>query len=204
MGDTWITDMSHFDYNEEEAHRVPNRGKRLAEYLASIIERTVKRAPMDGNNVGIRCRRRPGRRPCTGVLQSEMHPHGNELRWWCPVCGDNGRISNWVGTRWEPKKERIYPLIYSKLQEMAQEKQKARTDTEKKDRVTIEGDVAPDSPLSDTMKEVVTGQINWDEEKSELGLSAPKIVTTDKEYTWEELGEKLMEYEGWRIKIEVF
>ncbi|MBA7643546.1 hypothetical protein ES703_51277 [subsurface metagenome] len=82
--------------------------------------------------------------------------------------------------------------------------QKARTDTEKKDRVTIEGDVAPDSPLSDTMKEVVTGQINWDEEKSELGLSAPKIVTTDKEYTWEELGEKLMEYEGWRIKIEVF
>ena len=82
--------MSHFDYKEEEAHRVTNRAKRLAEYLASIIERSADRL--------------------------------NQL----------------------------------------------------------------------------------DEEKNELDRSASKIVTTNRDYTWEELGEKLLEYEGWRIKIEVF
>jgi len=139
-----------------------------------------------------------------GVLRSELNPHGNELRWWCPVCGDNGRISNWVGTRWEPKKERIYPPIYSKLREMAQKKQRDKTDTEERDWTTIEGDVASDSQLSDTMTEVLTGHIKWDEEKSELDRSAPKIVTTNREYTWKELGEKLLEYEGWQIRIQVF
>ena len=40
MGDTWITDMSDFDYKEEEAHRVPGRAKKPAKYFASIILRT--------------------------------------------------------------------------------------------------------------------------------------------------------------------
>lgn len=202
MGETWITDMSHFDYREEEAHRVPKQAKRLAEYFASIIERTLKRAPINGKNVGIRCRRRPGRRPCTGVLESEMQPRGNELSWWCPVCGDNGRISNWVGTRWAPMKERNYPLIYSKLREM--QMQRDETDKEEREWVTIEEDGASDGQLPDTMTEVLTGHIRWDEVNSELDRSLPRIVTTNKEYTWEELGEKLLEYEGRRIKIEVF
>lgn len=80
MGYTWITDMSDFDYKEEEAHRVPRQAKKLVEYFASIIVRTIKRLPMDGRNTGIRCRRRPGRRPCMGAIESEMQPHGNELR----------------------------------------------------------------------------------------------------------------------------
>lgn len=33
MGDTWITDMSHFDYKDEEAHELPGEAIRLAEYF---------------------------------------------------------------------------------------------------------------------------------------------------------------------------
>ena len=50
----------------------------------------------------------------------------------------------------------------------------------------------------------MVGQIDWDEEKSDVDRSAPKIITANRDYSWEELGAKLMEYEGWRIKIEIF
>ena len=120
------------------------------------------------------------------------------------MCGDIGRISNWIRTRWEPKEERIYPLIYSKLQEMAEGKQSGPTNMQDKERAAIEGVDDADSPPPDTTKtEVLTGQIDLDEGKSELDRSAPKIITTDREYSWEELGEKLLEYEGWRFRIEI-
>lgn len=38
MGDTWITNMSDFDYADEEAYRLPKEAIRLAEYFGSIIE----------------------------------------------------------------------------------------------------------------------------------------------------------------------
>ena len=116
MGDTWITNMSDFDYADEEAYRLPKEAIRLAEYFGSIIEGTVGRVPAKKNYAGIRCRRRPGRIPCTGVIRSELHPNGTELNWWCPDCGDNGRISNWGGTRWDPKeKERLDPIQGTRL-----------------------------------------------------------------------------------------
>ena len=39
------------------------------------------------------------------MIQSELHPNGGELRWWCPACEDNGVISNWAGTRWDPARK---------------------------------------------------------------------------------------------------
>ena len=58
MGDTWITDISDFDYADEEAYRLPKEDIRLAEYFGSIIEGTVGRVPAKKNYAGIRCRRR--------------------------------------------------------------------------------------------------------------------------------------------------
>ncbi len=134
---------------------MPKQAKRLAEYFALIIERTVKSAPINGNNIGIRCRRRPKRRPCTGVLKSEMQ-------------------------------------------------QIDETDKEEIEWLTTKGDGASGGQLPDTTTEVLTGHIRWDEEKSEPDRSLPRIETANKEYTWEVLGEKVLEYEGRRIKIEVF
>ena len=60
----------------------------IAAYFASTVEGTVERLT-SGDSTGVRCRV-----PCSGVVQSELHPNGGELRWWCPVCRDNGVISN--------------------------------------------------------------------------------------------------------------
>ena len=194
MGNTWITDMSHSDYSDEQEHEVPRQAKRLAEYFASIIEGTLRRPPMFATNVGIQCRRRPGRRPCSGVIQSELHPRGNDLRWWCPECGDSGRIYNWIGTRWEPKTSRQDPIPFRRLFD-ATHREDGQPATDRRDGASA-GE-APDMP-----PEVLTGRIEWDEEQHNLDRSIPKIVTADREYTWEELGELILTYEGRHIRVE--
>jgi hypothetical protein len=51
--------------------------------------------------VTLRCRRRPGRRPCTGVLSILLDESLEDLVWHCPACGDNGVIRGWEGTFWD-------------------------------------------------------------------------------------------------------
>lgn len=89
MGNTWIIDMSHFDYPEEETYTLPKQALKLWAFFGSIVDGTVGRPPFR-RTAGIRCRRRPKRVPCSGVIESELHPNGNEIRWWCPVCGTTG------------------------------------------------------------------------------------------------------------------
>ena len=177
MGDTWITDMSHFDYPEEEADRVPREAVRIATYFASIVEGTAG-GPRFGGSTAVRCRRRPGRLPCSGMIVSELHPGGHELRWRCPVCEDNGVISNWAGTRW---------------------------DTARKAGRHRSGELFGRQPSANVVKpskhETIQGTICWDE-GAEDGL--PKIVTAEgKEYGWVGLGKELMSCEGWRVRIEL-
>jgi len=183
MGDTWITDISDFDYTDEEAYRLPKEAIRLAEYFGSIIEGTVGRVPATEKSAGIRCRRRPGRIPCTGVIRSELHPNGTELQWWCPVCGDNGRISNWGGTRWDPKENEIHdPIQFRKLFEMAEKK---GTNDKNMDKDEYEN---------------IMGRIEWDDD---FDGELPKIATKGKVYNWIELGKELMTYEGFSISIRI-
>ena len=177
MGNTWVINIRHYDYPEEEAARVSRQAVRIATYFASIVEGTVG-GPEFGGATGVRCRRRPGRVPCPGVIVSELHPGGHELRWWCPVCGDNGVISNWAGTRWGP----------------ARKAQRYRSGE------LFGRQPAMNVPEAD-VRETIQGTITWDE-GAEDGL--PKIVMAEgKEYRWAELGKELMIHEGWRIRIEL-
>jgi len=157
MGNTWITDMSHFDYPEEETHTLPKQALKLWAFFGSIVDSTVGRPPFR-RTAGIRCCRRPERVPCSAVIESELHPDGNEIRWWCPVCGDNGLISNLEGTRWDPaKKYRSMPGInFTKL-----------FDREK-----------PESSGERTSYEHIDGTIEWDEGNQG---TLPKIVTVEKQ-----------------------
>ena len=50
----------------------------------------------------VRCRRRPGRPRCTGIVMS--YPAADDLDriyWYCPVCNDSGFISGWQNTLWD-------------------------------------------------------------------------------------------------------
>jgi hypothetical protein len=72
MGDTCVIDMSHYDYAEEDVYKFSKAALKLWAYFGSIEEGTVGRPPL-GRTADIRCRRRPRRVPCSGVIESEMY-----------------------------------------------------------------------------------------------------------------------------------
>lgn len=46
----------------------------------------------------IRCTRRPGRRPCAGLIEVLRLEVPAPTEWWCPVCGEEGAVSAWEGS----------------------------------------------------------------------------------------------------------
>ena len=173
-GDTRITGMSHFDFPDEQAHELPAQATRLAEHLGSIIETTLRNAPLAGGPIGLRCRRRPRRRPCPGWVQAKLHSEGNELCWQCPVCGDRGHVRNWRTTRWDPQR-----IPSPSVPHLESENTKEHAEGE---------------------YERISGTVEWDET---LQGALPKIVTGSRTYTWLALGQELMTCEGFRIDITI-
>lgn len=101
MGDTWVTDLIHF--LNEDGSIAPTEGpaRRLAEHLVAIVAMISRPELIPPAEYRVRCRRRPGRKPCTGLIQADLDPKTEDIDWWCPVCGDKGCISNWKGTMWD-------------------------------------------------------------------------------------------------------
>ena len=183
MAATYITRMSHYDYSDEEARGLPREATRLAEYFGSILRETLRRLPGMPSSTGLRCRRRPGHIPCPGHIQSELSTDGTELHWWCPQCGDNGYISDWEHTRWDPENTVAMPEGPS------------ATITEMHDAL----DSPTESNVPPTYR-IIDGRIDYDRgTDGEL----PRITASTREYTWQELGRELMTYEGFRVRITI-
>ena len=100
MADTWIVDLTH--YLDDQGHlpdSLPAPARKLAEHLCEIVSTAsvqdlVHKSPA-------KCRRRPRRRPCIGLIQTVIEPSSQRIIWGCPVCGDQGYISNWRGSFWD-------------------------------------------------------------------------------------------------------
>ncbi|MHB8509774.1 MAG: hypothetical protein ACYDGR_14200 [Candidatus Dormibacteria bacterium] len=101
MGDTWITDMSHFLEVGSIPVDIPLQAFRLAEYLGGLVMVATGWVAGETLFAAQPCRRRPGRRPCPGpiaVSRSQVPP---QIDWRCSTCGDCGVISGWRGTPWD-------------------------------------------------------------------------------------------------------
>jgi hypothetical protein len=96
-----ITNLRHF--LDERGCIAPTQGRarRLAEFLTSIV--AAETHNLDEPSLPIRCRRRPGRKPCPGILQTHFGGEFEEpeIFWKCSVCGDWGVITHWQDTFWD-------------------------------------------------------------------------------------------------------
>ena len=102
---TWVTDLTHFlDESGTFPPGLPGPARRLAEFLASIV--TAATTSRGSSTPLVRCRRRPGHRPCPGLIAHRVLSD-SRVYWECPSCGDNGFISNWQGTGWDRSPRRI-------------------------------------------------------------------------------------------------
>jgi hypothetical protein len=99
VGDTWIVDLRHYLTAAGAMAELSPRGRILAEYFASIV---VDATANIDDPPTVHCRRRPGHRPCTGIVMSYPSNDENDTIYWhCPVCHDNGMISGWQDTLWD-------------------------------------------------------------------------------------------------------
>ena len=117
MGDTWITDVRHF--LDEEGEIAPPKGpaRKFAEYITAIVALTSHPAIVPPEEYLVRCRRRPGRKPCTGMIDVDLDWETDDIVWHCPICQDMGRISNWRGSKWDLSGDNPEQTAYASDQE---------------------------------------------------------------------------------------
>jgi|SRR3990172_1280850 len=101
MPDTLITDLTHFLAPDGSIGPQDGPAKRLADYLTKIVVDATAPIGMGSRSTVVRCRRRPGRRPCVGEIETNVDPETEQIIWWCPVCGEKGSISHWKGSLWD-------------------------------------------------------------------------------------------------------
>lgn len=88
----FVSDLRHFLDMPEAA---PGPARRMAEHLTLVVRAATAGEGGQSWVTALPCRRRPGRRPCTGnlaVFRSDVPP---SIEWRCTACGDEGVISGW-------------------------------------------------------------------------------------------------------------
>lgn len=97
MSHYWSIDLRHYLLPQGKPAPLPPRTRRLFAYWTEIVSQATQyEAPTT-----LRCRRRPGRRPCRTLLTISFDIGTNDVIWFCPRCHDQGRISGWEETFWD-------------------------------------------------------------------------------------------------------
>ena len=91
----YISNMQHFlDKKGDIPKQMPKEARELASFLALVIDTTTKNSPFTLTQTDIRC----FEKGCHGITKSALRPDTGEIHWYCPVCENEGLISNWQGT----------------------------------------------------------------------------------------------------------
>jgi len=115
MANTWITDMTHFlDAEGRIAAQLLSR--RLIHHLGSIVAAVTSESAETSRELEIKCRRKPGRKPCPGTIHAGFDLGSSNIAWHCPICEDRGVIHHWQGTLWDkggrPELPNIHRVTY--------------------------------------------------------------------------------------------
>ncbi|MBE0448970.1 MAG: hypothetical protein IBX64_12925 [Actinobacteria bacterium] len=106
---SYITNVTHFlDEDGYPVHSGP--AGRIGEFFGKIVAAASLHPQGIAVPSALRCRRRPGRKPCRGNLLIARRDDG-VIEWQCPLCGDDGFIHSWEGTYWDRGKYAIPDLV---------------------------------------------------------------------------------------------
>src|SRR5208283_969338 len=105
MSNTWVTDIRHFLDSEGNVIREHHGAWCLAQYFCLIIEAVTGRSVhRQDRSTGVQCRRRPGHKPCEGIIIADFYEQdAATIPWGSHLCGDNGYIRGWQETPWDKR-----------------------------------------------------------------------------------------------------
>ena len=101
MTETWITDLTHFLTPQGAIAPPAGPAWRFAERLTRLVAAATAPPGAEARPSPVPCWRRPGRQRCPGFIATALDPMTDEVVWWCPVCGQQGRIYHWQGSLWD-------------------------------------------------------------------------------------------------------
>lgn len=103
MGDTWITDLTHYLDALDPSLDVPTSARRIATFFGNIASAATAMGMQAGDTrfPVLPCRRKPSRKPCPGYLVLSMRAEPPAIDWCCLHCGDKGLVYNFAGTPWD-------------------------------------------------------------------------------------------------------
>jgi hypothetical protein len=96
----WVIDIRHLLDETLSGPGIP-RLKFKVQKLAEIITYATGREAGTSVDVQPRCWRKPQRKACPGTLEITLNPHGKQIHWICPECGDEGVLTGWDGLIWD-------------------------------------------------------------------------------------------------------
>jgi hypothetical protein len=71
--------------------------RELASFLSLVVNHTTKSMPSILTPTELKC----FNKGCHGMVSTSFKPNKKEIRWYCPVCENEGEIGNWQGTKWD-------------------------------------------------------------------------------------------------------
>jgi len=108
---TLVADLRHYVDERGQLASMPGPALRVAAFLCAIVSWT-SRAAGARERTNVWCRR-PRRQPCRGEIVAAYGDQSADIVWECPVCGGNGLIHDWQGSRWDRRGEGGAPQLQS-------------------------------------------------------------------------------------------
>jgi hypothetical protein len=99
-----VADLHHFlDLSPD----TPGPARRLGEHLANIVAAATAGDAHTAWETALPCRRRPANRRCPGRIIVIYTQQETSISWRCSLCGDDGTISNWAGSPFDLRRQRL-------------------------------------------------------------------------------------------------
>lgn len=101
MAKAAVARIEAFESNAGNNNKVSDSCNNQTAFLCDIVSASTLAPPGKEIDTSLRCRKRPERKQCNGLIRVQLSEDPVELRWWCPVCGDKGTLRSWKGLPWK-------------------------------------------------------------------------------------------------------
>jgi hypothetical protein len=94
----YISNLTHFlDEEGNIAQAMQREGRKMAAFLAMVVDACTTMHPLNKTDINIRC----FKRGCHGRIIAELRFPEMTVHWECPSCANAGIISGWEKTKWD-------------------------------------------------------------------------------------------------------